>query len=46
VTTTEAEQGRRPFTTRIPEEKQDKHLEMKLREKGSGILNWLIEAMR
>jgi putative DNA primase/helicase len=36
-----------PFTTRIPEEKQDKHLELKLREEASGILNWLLEgAMR
>jgi putative DNA primase/helicase len=32
-----------PFTTRIEEEKQDKHLEMKLREEASGILNWLLE---
>jgi putative DNA primase/helicase len=32
-----------PFTTRIPEEKQDKHLEEKLREEASGILNWLLE---
>ena len=32
-----------PFTTRIPEEKQDKHLETKLREEASGILNWLLE---
>jgi putative DNA primase/helicase len=32
-----------PFTTRIPEEKQDKHLELKLREEVSGILNWLLE---
>jgi putative DNA primase/helicase len=32
-----------PFTTRIPEEKQDKHLEMKLREEAGGILNWLLE---
>jgi putative DNA primase/helicase len=32
-------------TTRIPEEKQDKHLEMKLREEASGILNWLLEGM-
>ena len=32
-----------PFTTRIPEEKQDKHLEMKLRGEASGILNWLLE---
>ncbi|MDR2897660.1 MAG: DUF5906 domain-containing protein [Spirochaetaceae bacterium] len=32
-----------PFTTRIPEEKQDKHLEQKLRSEASGILNWLLE---
>jgi putative DNA primase/helicase len=32
-----------PFTTRIPEEKQDKHLEDKLRTETSGILNWLLE---
>jgi putative DNA primase/helicase len=32
-----------PFTTRIPEDKQDKHLELKLREEGPGILNWLLE---
>jgi putative DNA primase/helicase len=32
-----------PFTTRIPEEKQDKHLELKLRGEASGILNWLLE---
>jgi len=36
-----------PFTTRIEEEKQDKHLEKKLIEESSGILNWLLEgAMR
>jgi putative DNA primase/helicase len=36
-----------PFITRIEEEKQDKHLEQKLMDEGSGILNWLIEgAMR
>jgi putative DNA primase/helicase len=36
-----------PFTTRIEEEKQDKHLEEKLRSEASGILNWLLEgAMR
>jgi putative DNA primase/helicase len=35
-----------PFTTRIPEEKQDKHLELKLREEGPGILNWLLEGTR
>ncbi|MDR1252159.1 MAG: DUF5906 domain-containing protein, partial [Treponema sp.] len=35
-----------PFTTRIPEEKQDKHLESKLREEASGILNWLLEGTR
>ena len=34
-----------PFTTRIPEEKQDKHLEYKLREEASGILNWLLEGV-
>ena len=32
-----------PFTTRITEDKQDKHLELKLREEASGILNWLLE---
>jgi putative DNA primase/helicase len=32
-----------PFTTRIEEEKQDKHLEEKLRVEASGILNWLLE---
>jgi putative DNA primase/helicase len=32
-----------PFTTRIPEEKQDKRLELRLREEASGILNWLLE---
>src|SRR5215510_15091817 len=32
-----------PFTTRIEEEKQDKHLEQKLMEERSGILNWLLE---
>jgi putative DNA primase/helicase len=32
-----------PFTTRIPEEKQDRQLEKKLREEASGILNWLLE---
>ena len=35
-----------PFTTRIPEEKQDKHLEEKLRAETSGILNWLLEGTR
>jgi len=34
-----------PFTQRIPEEKQDKHLELKLREEASGILNWLLEGL-
>jgi putative DNA primase/helicase len=34
-----------PFNTRITEDKQDKHLEMKLREEASGILNWLLEGM-
>jgi putative DNA primase/helicase len=32
-----------PFNTRIPEDKQDKHLELKLQEEASGILNWLLE---
>jgi len=31
-----------PFMTRITEDKQDKHLEFKLREEASGILNWLL----
>ena len=35
-----------PFTTRIEEEKQDKHLEQKLMEESSGILNWLVEGAR
>jgi putative DNA primase/helicase len=36
-----------PFTTRIEEENQDKHLEQKLIQEGAGILNWLVEgAMR
>jgi putative DNA primase/helicase len=36
-----------PFTTTIAPNKQDKHLEEKLRTEGSGILNWLLEgAMR
>jgi putative DNA primase/helicase len=35
-----------PFTTRIEEENQDKHLEEKLMREGSGILNWLIEGAR
>ena len=34
-----------PFTTRIPEEKQDKHLEAKLKLEASGILNWLLEGV-
>jgi putative DNA primase/helicase len=34
-----------PFTTRIPEEKQDKRLEEKLRLEASGILNWLLEGV-
>jgi len=32
-----------PFTTTIPKEKQDKSLEEKLKNEGSGILNWLLE---
>jgi putative DNA primase/helicase len=35
-----------PFTTRIPEERQDKHLEEKLRGEASGSLNWLLEGTR
>jgi putative DNA primase/helicase len=36
-----------PFTNRIPEEKQDRQLEQRLRAEASGILNWLLEgAMR
>jgi len=34
-----------PFTTRIPEEKQDKMLEEKLKSEASGILNWLLEGV-
>jgi putative DNA primase/helicase len=32
-----------PFTTRIAEEQQDKHLEEKLKAEASGILNWILE---
>ncbi len=32
-----------PFTTRIQEEQQDKHLEQKLKLEASGILNWILE---
>jgi putative DNA primase/helicase len=35
-----------PFTTRIPEEKQDKRLEERLRGEASGILNWLLEGAK
>jgi putative DNA primase/helicase len=35
-----------PFTTRIEEERQDKHLEEKLMEEKAGILNWLLEGAR
>jgi putative DNA primase/helicase len=35
-----------PFTTRIEEEKQDKHLEQKLMLEAPGILNWLIEGAK
>jgi putative DNA primase/helicase len=35
-----------PFTTRIEEEKQDKHLEQRLMQEGPGILNWLLEGAR
>jgi len=34
-----------PFTTRIAEDKQDKHLEDKLKKEASGILNWLLEGV-
>jgi putative DNA primase/helicase len=34
-----------PFNSRIPEEKQDRFLEQKLREEASGILNWLLEGI-
>ena len=34
-----------PFTQRIPEDKQDKRLEEKLRLEGPGILNWLLEGV-
>jgi putative DNA primase/helicase len=32
-----------PFTNIVPPEKQNKHLEEKLRAEASGILNWLLE---
>jgi putative DNA primase/helicase len=35
-----------PFITRIEEDKQDKHLEQKLMNESSGILNWLLEGAR
>jgi putative DNA primase/helicase len=35
-----------PFTTRIPEEQQDKQLEEKTRGEASGILNWILEGTR
>ena len=35
-----------PFTTRIEEERQDKHLEQKLMAEAPGILNWLLEGVR
>jgi len=34
-----------PFTTTITEENMDRHLEQKLLEEKSGILNWLIEGL-
>ena len=34
-----------PFTTRIEEQKQDKDLEVKLKNEVSGILNWLLDGM-
>jgi putative DNA primase/helicase len=35
-----------PFITRIEEDKQDKHLEQKLMQESSGILNWLLEGAK
>ena len=35
-----------PLTTRIEEEQQDKHLEQKLMQEASGILNWLVEGAK
>jgi putative DNA primase/helicase len=35
-----------PFTTRIEDERQDKHLEQKLMAEGPGILNWLLEGAK
>jgi len=35
-----------PFTTRIEEEQQDKHLEQKLMQERPGILNWLVEGAK
>jgi putative DNA primase/helicase len=35
-----------PFTNRIPEARQDKHLEKKLRAEASGILNWLLDGVK
>jgi putative DNA primase/helicase len=35
-----------PFTTRIEDERQDKHLEQKLMAEGPGILNWLLEGSK
>jgi putative DNA primase/helicase len=35
-----------PFITRIEEDKQDKHLEQKLMQESSGILNWLMEGAK
>ena len=32
-----------PFTVRISEEQQDKHLEQKLMQEAPGIFNWLVE---
>jgi putative DNA primase/helicase len=35
-----------PFTTTIPEEKQDRNLEEKLKAERPGILNWLLEGSK
>jgi putative DNA primase/helicase len=34
-----------PFNIRILQENQDKHLEQKLKQEASGILNWLLEGI-
>jgi putative DNA primase/helicase len=34
-----------PWTVRIPDEKQDAHLAVKLRAEASGILNWMLDGI-